>query len=1013
FEATVVDLLLAGFRDGASKTEFVVHERPAVRAVLLHMYLEARTQPAPRRLLRRPSRPCRCRRWRPPKSFDAWGPLVKSYNDKLLDGKPRSFPTRRLAGADTVLARIYHEHTVTKAYTPLLLGEILAARTWTSGDELNRLAVPQKETGSLHIVGGNLVATDDKKVWEPRGVMSVLDGLEAVRLAWILTTVGDEGDVNDYIAWPQPPPKAEPDQGADWTPPTPKWQRTGKGKKGQKGQKGGKKGAKGGGKGQERQRRQEEQRRDQAWDDSWWASSSWGSGYDWESPGREQGCRGEKKRTAQAESPGGAVHHRPLRLRRHRRGPLVVAKSFGRPLLAVSWEVDRACKALVQKAMPWVEHRGDLTRDSSEDVADLVLDPDTSALVVWCAAPPCQHFSRIGHGPGHHGESGKLFQDAVEFMHQLRARPRQGVLHLPTAEIKEQLHGIPIGYTSQAGARQTPASCPPAQDLNIAVAGPGLGGPAVWDFAPRPDPHRLGTSDATLPRPPPGLGAGPGGGHGPPKSVATREIVAELLVMVEEREDDTRAWLQGPIFLELLNDLGYPATTDLEEDLRLGFDMLGPVRHAPGWKPRADGRYSNPSGLDRLRQENMRTLRQPPLGDCFAALSFAICQLDENGDLKLRRGEDWRRSGHNATMRAEDVPTTSWATSWTSSWPPGARDGKFRVFGHDLQNAYRQWAVRCPGHCGTFLPTDQGVTLWFHYAMCFGAAANAHAGHFVDDFNGAEDSNTAESAHNAVAEFFEALGLQTKPSKAQAPDTAHVLQLHIGAEGVWLSPTEERRKKILAQIDEALGGIAYHPTRHPDWLVHLWLHGAGRHQAPLLRAADTAANSADALSVGLRAALSALRRLVEQSRPRLVPWPGRVQGPFPVLYADAFFLDGDLRRKPGHLEPEDHVPKDARWRNGWGFVLLLGDHVFYDFGVIKPELLQPFAARKAFIYVLEILAQVLPLVVFARRLPPHWICLHRQRRRAVRPHEGLREGPGGQWHFGLLLGAGGGAPVGA
>ncbi|CAE7318240.1 unnamed protein product, partial [Symbiodinium sp. CCMP2456] len=42
FEATVVDPLLAGFRDTAS---FVVHEgeRPAVRAVLLHMYLEART----------------------------------------------------------------------------------------------------------------------------------------------------------------------------------------------------------------------------------------------------------------------------------------------------------------------------------------------------------------------------------------------------------------------------------------------------------------------------------------------------------------------------------------------------------------------------------------------------------------------------------------------------------------------------------------------------------------------------------------------------------------------------------------------------------------------------------------------------------------------------------------------------------------------------------------------------------------------------------------------------------
>ena len=98
----------------------------------------------------------------PPKSFDAWGPLVQAYNAKLLDGKPRQFPTRRLAGADAVLSRIHHEHTVSKAYTPLLLGEILSARTWTSADELNKLAAGGKETsgGALHIVAG--------PSWRPR-----------------------------------------------------------------------------------------------------------------------------------------------------------------------------------------------------------------------------------------------------------------------------------------------------------------------------------------------------------------------------------------------------------------------------------------------------------------------------------------------------------------------------------------------------------------------------------------------------------------------------------------------------------------------------------------------------------------------------------------------------------------------------------------------------------------------------------------------------------------------------
>ena len=103
--------------------------------------------------------------------------------------------------------------------------------------------------------------------------------------------------------------------------------------------------------------------------------------------------------------------------------PYIIDRDFGRPRLAVSWEVDRACKALVQKALPWVEHRGDFTRDSPRDVADLVLDadPNAEAMVVWCAAPPCQDFSRIAQGAGHQGDRGRLFEEFVAFMDELCA----------------------------------------------------------------------------------------------------------------------------------------------------------------------------------------------------------------------------------------------------------------------------------------------------------------------------------------------------------------------------------------------------------------------------------------------------------------------------------------------------------------------------------------------------------------------------------------------------------------
>ncbi|CAE7487292.1 PUB3, partial [Symbiodinium sp. CCMP2456] len=312
----------------------------------------------------------------------------------------------------------------------------------------------------------------------------------------------------------------------------------------------------------------------------------------------------------------------------------------------------------------------------------------------------------------------------------------QGVLHLPTAEIKEQLHGIPTGYTAQAGvddrtrhrmigngwhwgvagrilgfARRLPASprTSTLQWLTQAWAG------RPWDFSPppRPSPPVLGE----------GLDMGQHWASAPlmQHSLARRpelepalsavlhlrrqwrhdlcrirrEVVAELLTTHGPGSRNCRPMsglpirsrtAPGPTFLGLLRDLGYPATADLEEDLRLGFDMLGPENppYVAAKCSRGRSGVHTAALLEELVQEarlgrvtgpcaapdhwsvatsalpwtaDMHTLRQPPLGDCFAALSFAICQVDENGDLKLRRGEDWRRSGHNATMSAGDVPT--------------------------------------------------------------------------------------------------------------------------------------------------------------------------------------------------------------------------------------------------------------------------------------------------------------------------------------------------------------------
>ena len=128
------------------------------------------------------------------------------------------------------------------------------------------------------------------------------------------------------------------------------------------------------------------------------------------------------------------------------------------------------------------------------------------------------------------------------------------------------------------------------------------------------------------------------------------------------------------------------------------------------------------------------------------------------------------------------------------------------------------------------------------------------------------------------------------------------------------------------------------------------------------RVADTAALS-DAVSVG---------RPAGGASSAASPGGGRHPAAGPMAWPGPGFLPGPLRPRVGYLQADDPVPRSARWQNGWGFVLLLDGQVFYDFGVIRPKHLRPFASRRAS-YVLEILAQVLPVITFARRLPQQWL----------------------------------------
>eukprot|EP00913_Durusdinium_trenchii_P027937 g26194.t1 len=73
-----------------------------------------------------------------------WNSAIQRYNLVEIQGIPRRFPEKELLGAEVTLARMHHEHTKSKMYTPVGLGEIMTHRSFT----------PTREPGHVPQAGG-------------------------------------------------------------------------------------------------------------------------------------------------------------------------------------------------------------------------------------------------------------------------------------------------------------------------------------------------------------------------------------------------------------------------------------------------------------------------------------------------------------------------------------------------------------------------------------------------------------------------------------------------------------------------------------------------------------------------------------------------------------------------------------------------------------------------------------------------------------------------------------------
>ena len=138
-----------------------------------------------------------------PKTLPAgvYNQLVKDYNDVTLNGEQREFPEKVLLGADKVLARMHHEHTVSKHYTAVTLGEIMSQRVFTALGTVN--AARKKDDLDKRLVADSKhqLVSKEPSDWDVRGLNMIQNGIDAVRWAWILIKFGTEKAVNKYCDW--------------------------------------------------------------------------------------------------------------------------------------------------------------------------------------------------------------------------------------------------------------------------------------------------------------------------------------------------------------------------------------------------------------------------------------------------------------------------------------------------------------------------------------------------------------------------------------------------------------------------------------------------------------------------------------------------------------------------------------------------------------------------------------------------------------------------------------------
>ena len=214
-----------------------------------------------------------------------------------------------------------------------------------------------------------------------------------------------------------------------------------------------------------------------------------------------------------------------------------------------------------------------------------------------------------------------------------------------------------------------------------------------------------------------------------------------------------------------------------------------------------------------------------------------------------------------------------------------------------------------------------------------------------------------------------------KESKCKPPSSSfHLLGLHWAISGPLLEihPGKERVQRLTSAIQEHLGDAAASLAGKLQFATSWTFGSVGR---ALLRPLQQHFTSA--LSPVLGSALVSWLGILPQLRPARVALGLSASQTKPALvYADAFF---DLPQ--GRTQTQQRLLDNTPFQllkgltNGWGAAVVLPTGERWTFGGSVPvEVLASAVSTKAYIFWLELIAQILTLCVLARRLPAHTVC---------------------------------------